>query len=235
MNLLQQFIGAKSGLIENSYSSKPEHIQHQNELALNYPIKFIQKYLKADVIENAIRVNPNIKRILEENKLSLKFNIENVTSIVMSHLIPTANMTKRIYKNMGKSETDEHYVYLVQAALLHDIGKVFIPSEILNKRGKLTSKEREIIELHNTLSYEILKTTDLDKQVAKLAFEHHNYNGKLVRTLENQALTIADVYCALKEVRPYKKAISDICAKAILYDMGTKGSLDSRYINCINS
>ena len=116
---------------------------------------------------------------------------------------------------------------------MHDIGKVFIPSEILNKKGKLTPKEREIIELHNRLSYEIIKTTNLNPKVAQFALEHHNYSKKVKPTQENQALTIADVYCALREARPYKKPYSDIAAKTILYDMGAKGQLDSRYISCL--
>jgi len=136
---------------------------------------------------------------------------------------------------MGHNEDEQMYLYLTQAALLHDIGKCFIPSEILNKRGKLTPKERSIIELHNQLSYEILKTTDLNSHVAQLAYEHHDYNKNLKRNHENQALTISDVYCALKEHRPYKKPLSDLCAKTILYDMGTKGSFDTRYINYLSA
>ena len=132
---------------------------------------------------------------------------------------------------MGHKKEEINYLYLTQAALLHDIGKGFIPEEILNKAGKLNPKEREIVQLHNRLSYEILKTTDLNPKVAQLAYEHHDYQKDVKRNQENQALTISDVYCALKEDRPYKKPVSDIHAKAILYDMGTKGSFDSRYIN----
>ena len=134
---------------------------------------------------------------------------------------------------MGHKKTDIDYLRLTRAALLHDVGKVFIPSEILNKKGRLTPAEREIIELHNLLSYEFLKTTDLNPKVAIFALEHHNYSKKVKANHENQALTIADVYCALREARPYKKPYSDITAKTILYDMGAKGQIDSRYISCL--
>lgn len=205
----------------------------EDNLAINNPVRFISKYVNNAVINKAIELNPNIKRILEEYNLPLKFEIQNVTSIMMSHLIPTAKVTQKIYSKMGHKKEQSDYLRLTQAALLHDIGKVFIPAEILNKRGKLTPKERKIVELHNKLSYEILKTTNLHFNVAKFALEHHNYEKNVKKSHENQALTIADVYCALREKRPYKKSFSDITAKTILYDMGAKGELDSGYISCL--
>ncbi len=205
-----------------------------DRLALLYPIRFIAQYSKADVIDKALRVNPNISNLLEENHLSKKANIANFTNIAVAHLIPTAKVAQRIYCNMGHGKNEINYLYLTQAALLHDIGKIFIPSEILDKKGRLTSKERDIVQIHNLLSSEILKTTNLHPLVAKLALEHHNHDRKVKPTQENQALTIADVYCALREKRAYKKPLNDICAKTILYSMGADGVLDSRYIQLID-
>lgn len=196
--------------------------------------KFIKTYVSKATIEFALENNPNIKAILNEYNLPHTYELENVYSIIMSHLIPCAKVAQKIYLNLGHSKTDDNYVYLTQAALLHDIGKVFIPSSILNKNGKLNAKEREIIELHNKLSFEILKTTDLNSKVIFLALEHHDYEKRVKRTQENQALTVADVYCALREKRPYKKALNDICAKTILYDMGTSGKFDTKYISYIS-
>ncbi len=206
-----------------------------DETALAQPVKFIGKYVNNAVIENAIKTNPKIAKILKENNLSLNYNLNNVTSIIMSHLIPTAKTAQSIYLKIGHKQNEENFLHLVQAALLHDIGKIFIPEEILNKKGKLSFKERYIIELHNKLSYEILKTTDLAPKVAQLALEHHDYDKNISRSHENQALTVADIYCALREARPYKKPLNDLGAKTILYDMGTSGKFDVRYINYINS
>lgn len=198
-------------------------------------LSFIQRYANIISLTNAINKNPNIKRILEENGLECNLQIENLNSIIDSHLIPCAQTVGMMYKKLGHKKDEQDYQNLIQAALLHDIGKVFIPKEILNKKGRLTKAEREIVELHNKLSYEILKTTDLDPKVAQLALEHHDYEGNITRSVENQLLTIADCYCALRENRPYKKAMNDIAAKTILYDMGTKGNFDTRYINYINA
>lgn len=204
-------------------------------LALHQPVRFIRKYANTNTINNAIAKNPNINRILKTKNLKNKFNIENVNSIILSHLIPTSKTAQKMYKALGHSPLEIDYLYLTQAALLHDIGKAFIPSEILDKKGKLTNEEREIIEIHNRLSYEILLTTDLNPKVCKLALEHHNYEKNVKRNPENQILMISDIFCALKEKRSYKKPINEICAKAILYDMGTKGAFDTSYINYLNN
>ena len=212
-------------------STVSQGIVFETELALKEPEKFIALYVNPMVIEEAIMRNPNIERILKENNLPLDYNIDNVTSIINSHLIPTARQAQKIYRNLGHSTSEKNYAYLTQAALLHDIGKAFIPSEILNKNGRLTSKEREIVELHNKLSYEVLKTTRLHPKVAQFALEHHDYERNVERSDENQSLTVADIYCALKEDRPYKKPLNEIATRTILYDMGTNGKFDAKYIN----
>ena len=206
------------------------HIKDE-ELALHFPMQFIYKYLNRLTIENAMKVNSNIERILYENGLSKDFYIQNVNSIIMSHLIPTARKAKETYLNLGHSTNEKNYLYLIEASLLHDIGKVFIPPDILNKRGKLSLKERQIIELHNRLSYEILITTSLDPKVAQLAYEHHNYNNDIKPNDENQVLTMADIYSALKEVRPYKKALGNYQTRIILYDMAAKGKFIIKYMS----
>jgi len=206
-----------------------------DNLSLNDPEKFISLYANTATLQQALEENPEIERILKENDLPVDFYLDNITSIVHSHLLPTAQMAQKVYKNIGSDVNEKEYIYLTQAALLHDIGKAFIPPEILNKHGFLTPKERRIVELHNRLSYEILRTTNLSSNVAKLALEHHNYDGKVKQSPENQALTVADVYCALREQRPYKKPMNDITAKTIMYDMGTKGKFDTRYICKLNS
>lgn len=225
-------IGLTPKKIANPAITKPGLIANKN---YDEHLAFIKRYANIVSLTNAINNNPNIKRILEENGLKCNLEIENISSIIDSHLIPCAQTVEMMYKKLGHNKNEKEYQTLVQAALLHDIGKVFIPSEILNKKGKLTKSEREIVELHNKLSYEILKTTDLDPRVAQLAFEHHDYENNITRSIENQLLTIADCYCALREDRPYKKALNDVHAKTILYDMGTKGNFDTRLIRYINA
>ena len=233
---LKKYDLAKDSFVQNPNKKFVTEINpNERDLALMQPVRFIRAYANKEVIDNAIATNPNIEKILKENGLKCEYNLENVNSIIMSHLIPTAKTAQKVYRRLGHNPMENGYLHLTQAALLHDIGKAFIPSEILNKKGKLTPKERLIVQLHNQLSYEILKTTNLNPKVAQLAYEHHDYEKQVKRNEENQALTVSDIYCALKEDRPYKNPITEICARTILYDMATKGSFDTKYISYLTA
>jgi response regulator RpfG family c-di-GMP phosphodiesterase len=113
---------------------------------------------------------------------------------------------------------DEAHAYLIkQASPMHDIGKVAIPDHILNKPGKLTPEEFEIMKTHAQLGYEMLKHSErpILKTSAVIAHTHHEkYNGKgYPRGLAGDAIpiegritSIADVFDALAHDRVYKKA-----------------------------
>ena len=213
----------------NAFVSVPEDFSGSN-LALENPIKFIFRYLNENTISKAMKMNPSIEKLLEEYNLSKKYNLNNVSNCIVSHLVPTSRYAEQLFVKMGYNKNSNDYKILIQSALLHDIGKVFIPTDILEKNAKLNHKERLIIELHNKFSYEILKTTDLDMDVAKLSYEHHNYERKLIRNYKNQILTISDIYSALKENRPYRRAMDDWQAKTVMFDMGVKGYFDIGYL-----
>lgn len=239
-SFVNQFISnyKNNSVINNIDFAKKQDVVSTPELdndflAKNFPVRFINKYVNASVIEKAIKLNPEITRMLNEVGLEVQINIDNVTSIIMSHLIPTAKLATKIFSRMGYKQDETAFNQVMQAALLHDIGKALIPAEILNKNGRLSFSERRIVELHNKLGYEIIKTTNLGSTIAQLVLDHHDYDKKVSKNHANQAITIADVYSALREKRPYKKPISTIRAKAILYDMGLNGKLDTRYISLI--
>ena len=103
---------------------------------------------------------------------------------------------------------------------------VLIPKEILDKPAKLTPEETKIMHTHSELSYELLKTTDLDEKTLKLIRNHHQnakktgypWVGKDFNAdLNLQIVSIADKYSALTEPRPYKKSITPKQALTIIY------------------
>lgn len=114
---------------------------------------------------------------------------------------------------------------LVLCGLLHDIGKLKIPPEIISKPGRLTDEEFAQIRSHPELGYEILQTKDLDTRVMQAALQHHErFNGKgYPRHLTSAEIdkfsaivAIADVYDAMTSDRVYRKGICPFKVIAIL-------------------
>lgn len=105
---------------------------------------------------------------------------------------------------------------LVVCGLLHDIGKLKIPHEIISKPGKLTDEEFELIRSHPKLGYDILRSKDLDNRIKLAALQHHErYNGSgYPRQLTGPEISnfssivaIADVYDAMTSNRAYREGI----------------------------
>lgn len=131
------------------------------------------------------------------------------------HVIRVAEFAKIISLGYGLSEDEAELVR--QAAPMHDIGKIAIPDNVLNKPGKLTEEEFDIMKTHTLLGYELLKTSNRKtlKAAAIIALEHHEkYNGTgYPRGLKGEGIhiygriaAIADVFDALGCERVYKKA-----------------------------
>ncbi|MDL2288475.1 HD domain-containing protein [Oscillospiraceae bacterium OttesenSCG-928-F05] len=117
----------------------------------------------------------------------------------------------------------EETMIIQQAALYHDIGKTFIPKEILNKPGPLTSEEFEIVKTHTAIGYEkIIEIIGVLCAAAVVAGTHHEkWDGSGYMGLEGpnihpyaRLISVADVFDALLAKRPYKEpwAIEDIAA-----------------------
>lgn len=120
-------------------------------------------------------------------------------------------------------------IHMIQAALLHDIGKASIPDKILQKKGRLSVEEREIINLHPELATKYLKEYNLsmlDPYYDAILHHHENYDGTGYpdhtkhQPEETALLHIADVYSALTLKRSYKSELS----RATVFNMLESGS-----------
>ncbi|MCI5838651.1 MAG: HD domain-containing protein [Christensenellaceae bacterium] len=140
--------------------------------------------------------------------------IEAKDSYTNVHSIRVALYSKEITRRMGKSVDDQETVYYI--ALLHDIGKIAVPDEILNKKGKLTTEEMEIINTHTKKGGDILKDFTALKMISDGARYHHErYDGTgycegLKGTeipLTARIICVADCYDAMSVDRCYRKAL----------------------------
>lgn len=115
---------------------------------------------------------------------------------------------------------------LLPSAKYHDLGKLVIPEEIVNKAGALDVKEREIMDLHSRLSEAMLMYVQgMNKDVLNLVRNHHQnalkigypkVNNGFKFGLEAQILSMSDIYSALRAERPYKTAMSKAEALEII-------------------
>ena len=122
-----------------------------------------------------------------------------------------------------------------EASMLHDLGKVLIPSKILNKPARLNSKEREIMNIHSTLGYELLKTQRINKETLDLVKYHHQnlkHSGYPAINCDHnpsdigvQIISTADKYSALREARVYRRKLSRIESLLILYREVLEGKI----------
>lgn len=132
-----------------------------------------------------------------------------------NHVKRVAEYSKVLAKKSNMS--DESIELLLDASPMHDIGKVAIADEFLNKKGKLTSDEFELMKEHAELGYKMLNHSNrpLLKTAATIAYEHHErWDGKGYPrglkeeeiSLEGRITAVADVFDALDSNRVYKKA-----------------------------
>lgn len=126
-------------------------------------------------------------------------------------------------KQLGLSKSDCDTIYL--AGLLHDIGKIGIDDQVLNKQGELTEQEFEQIKLHPQLGYEILKGVRKLDNVLPLVLHHHEaWNGsgypQGLKAAEiprmARIIAVADAFDAMSSDRPYRKGMPDEKIDAIL-------------------
>ena len=144
-------------------------------------------------------------------------HVRNISTLTGMFLEKIVQKTDKYHLSWSKR------FYITNGSALHDIGKIGIPEEILNKPGKLTKEEYEIMKEHTVIGEKMLKSLELyqDEPLVKTACEigrwhHERYDGKGYPDglkgdeipISAQIVSIADVYDALVSERVYKKAFS---------------------------
>lgn len=146
--------------------------------------------------------------------LDMLQNMRDYDDSTYTHCINVA-LISRIFGswlNLPSAETD----LLTICGLLHDIGKLLIPAELIKKPGKLTPEEYKLVQSHTTEGYKLLGKMDIDPHIKNAALLHHEkYDGsgypyglKGDRTDSYaQVITIVDIYDAMTSARTYRPPI----------------------------
>lgn len=141
------------------------------------------------------------------------------------HCENVANITCRLCENLHMSKG--FTVYATTCAYLHDVGKLFIPPEILQKPGKLTPEEYEIMKTHTTIGYQIcMKDLKLRPYAAGALYHHEALNGTGYPNglagneipYEAQIIRVADEFEAITAKRQYKTHVGIIDTLKILIE-----------------
>lgn len=204
----------------------------------------LDKYLDRSTLLAIVQSNPEIQRILAEKGIPLNINVEGFKKNVYNHSVDTKNTAIGIYNNLPASaKANADIKTIADGAILHDLGKVLIPENILTKRSKLTPKEADVMHAHSSLSYELLKPQGIDDKVLKIVKYHHqnpSHTGypqmsELEKVgIDNQIVSLADKYSALREKRSYKPQMSQQEALNILYNEMNNGVSPDVYNALVN-
>jgi HD-GYP domain-containing protein (c-di-GMP phosphodiesterase class II) len=162
----------------------------------------------------------------------LAMTVEIRDPYTAGHQQRVSSLAACIGKEMGLPE--ERIKGIRVAGLVHDIGKMYVPSEILNKPGRMSEIEFSMIKIHPQAGHDILKIIEFPWPIAQTVLQHHErmdgsgYPGRLSGKdiiLEARILAVADVVEAMSSHRPYRpalgihKALEEMSQKkGILYD-----------------
>jgi HD-GYP domain-containing protein (c-di-GMP phosphodiesterase class II) len=174
----------------------------------------IKKHKQIDVRGVDEMVKRFIKGFREEvNPLRMLASLKSSHEYTFTHVVNVGILTMAQAESLGFA--GEHLHQIGVASFLHDIGKLFVPEEILNKQGKLSQDERMIIETHTTKGARYLMGTEGIPKLAVLAsLEHHlkfdgsgypSIKGGWTPNIASQMISVADVFDAMRSRRSYQE------------------------------
>ena len=206
---------------------------------------FISRPFDASIVRhrtsNTIALYAKKRRLEEmvEQQIREREKDNNLMISILSHMVEFRNgesshhvvhigvitelLIRQLNLHLGNVFSETDISRIRKASALHDAGKLSIPSEILNKPGKLTNEEYEIMKTHSAVGADMIKALmdEYDDPLLQTAYEicrhhHERYDGRGYPDglagdnipIAAQAVAVADVYDALTSERCYKKAFS---------------------------
>jgi putative nucleotidyltransferase with HDIG domain len=190
---------------------------------------------KTELVDSIDKLKETLEGIIK----TLSITIENRDPYTAGHQRRVAELSIAIGREMNLDDNQLEEIRV--AALLHDIGKIYIPAEILNKPGILKPIEFELIKQHAEEGYNTLKNIEFPWPIAEIVYQHHErcdgsgYPRGLTREnllLAARILGVADVVEAITSMRPYRAALGlDVAINEIT---GFKGiRYDEEVVNAV--
>ena len=198
----------------------------------------LNKQLKQEIEERKLTQKKlqqsylQLQQNLDEIVNAMSLTIEERDPYTAGHQRRTTELSVAIAREMGL--TEHEIKGLQMAGLIHDMGKISVPGEILSKPGRLNDAELQLIKRHPQVAYEILNQIDFPWPVDQIVLQHHEkldgsgypkgLSGENI-LLEARILCVADVVETMETHRPYRPSLGRDAAleeisinKGILYD-----------------
>lgn len=186
------------------------------------------------------RLNQNLINI-ENLLISLANMVEAKDAYTDGHIKRVSCLSQDLGERLGLSTHQLEALKL--GGILHDIGKLSVPSEILNKPSALTDKEWGLMKNHASIGHKLCLPLKGSLGAALDIIRHHHeklngsgYPDGLMSdeiSMPTRIMAVVDIYDALVTERPYRKAMSKQKALAILKDEANKGELDTDVVNAL--
>lgn len=187
-----------------------------------------QKKAEFELKESVLQLRKNLSGTIQ----AMAMTVETRDPYTAGHQRRTSDIARNIAKQMKLSKQEIDGIRM--AGVIHDLGKISVPAEILSKPGKIGDTEFSLIKNHPQTGYDILKGIDFQWPVAEIVRQHHEridgsgypfgLKGDQIR-MESKIIGVADVLEAMSSHRPYRpslginKAFSEIMQNSgTLYD-----------------
>jgi len=178
--------------------------------------------------EQLLRNFNNLQKTFKGTIQAMAAVVEIRDPYTAGHQKKVSNLAQAIAQEMGLQKDTVDTIRM--AGVIHDIGKISVPSEILSKPGILTNIELSLIRVHSKSGYDILKDVELPYPIAEMVLQHHErldgsgYPQGLKGDdilLETKIIAVADVVEAISSHRPYRPALGiDVALEEIEKNAG---------------
>ncbi len=196
---------------------------------------------RKDLEENLEKHRENLEASNKKLSLLVEQSIKTISKIgelrdayTAGHQRRTADLACAIAQELGLTADEVNNIFF--GAIIHDIGKIYVSSDILNKPGKITNLEYQLIQTHAEFGYNIVKDIDFPCQIATMIHQHHErldglgypqgLSGDQI-ILESRILAVSDVVEAMTSHRPYRPSLGvDAALEEIAAFKGSKYDCD---------
>lgn len=199
----QFYIEYNCGVFKNSFSNYSGRVLVARDIT-------IKKSAEESIKRNFKKLNDSMYGTIQ----AMAKTVETRDPYTAGHQKRVTNLAISIAEEMNLS--DNQITGIKMAGIVHDLGKIAVPAEILAKPGRLSEIEFNLIKTHSQVGYDILSDIDFPWPIAEIIYQHHEkidgsgYPNNLPSSdihLEAKILSVADVVEAMASHRPYRPAL----------------------------